>query len=166
MTLHELFDAAAARPEWVVSFFIILPVIAATMWWIAKDHGTDSPWRYVYSVLVYLTCIPGILAFSLAVYLFVFQRGDILNTDLTIQVLPILSMLLTLWLVRRNVDFKDIPWFDNISRMITIIFIAMIFMFLVDKIHIYSFTYVPLWQIVLIFVILVLLVRYAWARLF
>jgi hypothetical protein len=166
MTLQELFDAASAQPHFVIIYFIALPLVAAIMWWIAKDHGIESPWKYIYTALVYLACIPGILAFTFDIYMFIFQRGNILSTDINLQVLPILSMALTLWLIRKNIDFQEIPWFDNISRMITIIFSVLILMFLIDKIHIYSFTYVPLWQLLGIFVALILIVRYAWSRMF
>lgn len=166
MTLQDFFTWATNNYQLVALYFILIPVIAIILWWVAKGHGHESPWNYAYAILVYLVCIPGIFAFTLSLYIFIFQRGDVFQTNLLLQVLPVMSMVLTLWLIRRNVSFEQIPWFGNISRLITILFVAFILMFLADKIHIYSITFVPLWQIILIFIGLVLLIRYAWTKLF
>jgi len=166
MTLQQFFEWAGNNSGLVAGYFLLIPILAAIMWWVAQGHGHENPWRYIYSVLIYLVCIPGIFAFTLSLYIFVFQRGDIFQTDLLLQFLPILSMVVTLWLIRRNVSFDQIPWFDNISRLITILFITFILMFLADRVHIYSITFVPLWQIVLIFIALVVGIRYAWTKLF
>lgn len=166
MTLQDFFTWATNNYQLVALYFILIPVIAIILWWVAKGYGHESPWNYAYAILVYLVCIPGIFAFTLSLYIFIFQRGDVFQTNLLLQVLPVMSMVLTLWLIRRNVSFEQIPWFGNISRLITILFVAFILMFLADKIHIYSITFVPLWQIILIFIGLVLLIRYAWTKLF
>ena len=166
MNLGEFITWLGSEPQYIVGYFLLIPALAALMWFIAKDQGHLSPWRYVYSALIYLICIPGITAIAFNIYLFAFQRQDILSTDLFTQILPVLSMFVTLWLIRKNVEFDLIPGFDKISQLITIIFAVLFLMWLGDKVRIYSITFVPLWAIIGIFLGLILLIRYAWSRLF
>jgi len=116
--------------------------------------------------LIYAVCIPGVSAIAFNLYLFAFQRQDVFATDVLTQILPIISMVLTLWLVRKNVAFENIPGFDKISQLITIIASVLLILWLGDKVRIYTLSIVPLWVFLALFVGLILLIRYAWARLF
>ena len=166
MTLGEFIDWIGRDPKYIICFFLLIPVGAALMWFIAKDKGHISPWKYIYSILIYSVCIPGVSAVAFNLYLFVFQRQDVFAMDIFTQVMPILSMVLTLWLVRRNVAFESIPGFDKLSQLITIIFALLMLLWLGDRVRIYSITFVPLWMFILIFLGLILLIRYAWSKLF
>ncbi len=165
MTLGEFITWLGSSPQYIIGYFLLMPAMAALMWFIAKDQGHLSPWKYVYTTILYAVCIPGIASVAFNIYLFAFQRQDIYATNLFVQVLPILSMLVTIWLMKQNVDFKLLPGFDRLSQLITIIFCALLIMWLADKVRIYSFTYVPLWQILLILGGLILAIRYAWQKL-
>ncbi|MCO6459924.1 MAG: hypothetical protein J5I59_00855 [Saprospiraceae bacterium] len=166
MTLGEFITWIGSEPQYIVGYFILIPVLAALMWFIAKDQGHLSPWKYVYSVLVYAVCIPGVTAIAFNLYLFAFQRQDIFATEIFTQLLSILSMVITLLLIRKNVDFELIPGFSKISNLITIIASVLLILWLGDKVRIFSFTYVPLWMFIVMFVGLIILIRYAWAKLF
>lgn len=166
MTLGEFITWIGSEPQYIVGYFILIPVLAALMWFVSKDQGHLSPWKYIYSVLVYAVCIPGVTAIAFNLYLFAFQRQDIFATEIFTQLLPILSMVITLWLIRKNVDFELIPGFSKISNLITIIASVLLILWLGDKVHIFSFTYVPLWMFIVMFVGLIILIRYAWAKLF
>jgi len=166
MTLGEFVQWLGSAPQYIIGYFLLIPALAAMMWFIAADQGHASPWKYVYSVLIYAVCIPGITAIAFNLYLFAFQRQNIFSTDVFTQILPVLSMFLTLWLIRKNVSFALIPGFDKISQLITIIFAVLFLMWVGDKVRIYSITFVPLWMIIAIFVGMILLIRYAWSRLF
>ena len=80
MTLRELFDYLSANPTTVVGFFLLLPIIALLAGFIAKGEGHISPWKYLYSGLIYLVCVPGIFAAALAVYLFCSSRAGAFST--------------------------------------------------------------------------------------
>ena len=74
MTLGEFIDWIGRDPKYIICFFLLMPVGAALMWFIAKDKGHISPWKYIYSILIYSVCIPGVSAVAFNLYLFVFQR--------------------------------------------------------------------------------------------
>ena len=75
MTLRELFDYLSENPIAVIAYFAILLFTAILAGWMGKGDGHLSPWKYLYSAIVYLVCVPGIFAASLAVYLFLFEQG-------------------------------------------------------------------------------------------
>jgi hypothetical protein len=83
-----------------------------------------------------------------------------------IQLLPIFSMMLTLFLIRKNISIGDIPGAERLSALVTIISCTMIFMWILEKTHIYVFTTLPFQAVLIIFVVLFLLIRYSWARVF
>ena len=88
MTLQELFDYLSTNPQVVMMFFLGLPLTALLANFMGRGEGHISPWKYLYSALVFLACVPGIFAAALAVYLFLFERGhSIFQADLLTQVL-------------------------------------------------------------------------------
>ena len=99
MTLGEFFELCGRNPMLVLGYFILIPLIALLAMFFSKGEGHLSPWKYLYSVLIYLVCIPGIFAITLSVYLFLFERRSIMDTNMYTQVLPIFSMIVTIMLI-------------------------------------------------------------------
>ena len=166
MTLQELFNLIAASPAYVIFYFAIIPFAALLAGLLSKSEGHIAPWNILYSVLIYAVCIPGIFAVTLSVYFFLFERKSILQTDLYTQVLPIVSMVATLLIIRKNVDFDYIPGFDKISGLITMIAATLGIMWFIDRTHIYAITYLRFEVVLLIFFALLLLIRFGWSKLF
>ncbi len=61
MTLSEFFNLLAAHPAWIVAYFVLVPFTAFLAGVLGKGEGHLDPWKHLYSVLVYLSCVPGIL---------------------------------------------------------------------------------------------------------
>jgi len=166
MTLGELFNLIGNNPAYVLFFFCIIPFAALLAGLLGRGEGHLTPWKYLYAVLVYLICVPGIFAIAFNVYLFAFERGSIFDTNIYTQISPILSMILTLWIIRQNVDFDHIPGFDKISALITVIAATMILMWIFERTRIIVFTSIPFSVAILIFVGLLLVIRYGWKVMF
>jgi hypothetical protein len=164
MTLGQFFESVTQNPTTVQIYLFIVPFIAFLALIFGKGEGHLSPWKYLYSGLVYLSSIPGIFAVTLSVYLFLFERRSIMDTNIYTQILPVLCMLVTLWLIRRNVELKDIPGFDKIGGLVFIIVLSISMMWIMEKTHIFVFTIMPFYQFVLMFVAFLILVRYLWSR--
>lgn len=158
MTLRELFDYLNQHPESVVFYFLLIPLTALLAGILGRGEGSQNPWRYLYSALVFLVCIPGVFAAALAVYLFVFERGaSIFNVNLLTQVLPIASMILTLGIIRKNTAFEYIPGFSKISDLIFMIGAVFMLMYLIDRLHLIAWVYVPVqWLLVIVAGLLIL----------
>ena len=166
MTLRDLLVYVGNHPESVVLYFAILPIAALLLAWIAGVEGRNSPWNYLYSAIIYLSAVPGIFALSLNVYIFLFERGSIMNLDVYTQLLPILSMILTLGIVRRNVDLSYVPGFGKLSGLLMLIGATIGLMWLVDRTRIYAIVSMPFSVVILVFVVLMLVLRFGYRQTF
>lgn len=166
MTLGQFFDSVSADPSVVMFYFTAVPLTAFLALVFGKGEGHLSPWKYLYSGLIYMACIPGIFALTLSIYLFLFERTSIMDTNIYTQILPIFCMVITLWLVRRNVDLKYIPGFGRINGLMFMITALITLMWILEKTHIWVITFLPFYQFLLFFVVMLVLVRLGWSRMF
>jgi len=164
MTVGDFFQALSDNPSVVCFLFISVPLTAFLASIFGKNEGAVTPWKELYTTLVYLTCIPGIFAITLNVYYFLFEKQRIADASLYVQVLPIISMAITLWLIRKNVDFKDIPGFEKLGGLITILAAVIIFMWILEKTRIFVFTMIPFGYFIVFFIVLLVLIRVGWKK--
>ena len=165
MTIEQFLDILGRYPQVIILFLGFLPLASFIHGrYIAGARIAESPHRFVMSTLVYLACVPGIFAVTLSVYVFVFERRSIFQTDIYTQVLPIVSMIATLLIIRRTVDLDSIPGFDKITGLIVVIFAVFSIFWVLDKTHIWVVSYLPFWQGVLIFIGLLIAIRYGWTK--
>ena len=164
MTLGQFFETVSKEPSIVLFYFFALPFTAFLASIFGKNEGHLSPWKYLYTVLVYLACIPGIFAVTFNAYTFLFERQPIMQMNMMTQLLPILCMLITLWLIKKNVSLNDVPGFDKIGSLVFILTVLIIMMWILEKTHIFVFTFMPFYQFVLFFVGFLILIRWLWAR--
>jgi hypothetical protein len=164
MTLQQLFQRIGENPNFLLFYFLIIPIAAVIAGVLGKGEGHLSPWKYLYATLIYLVCVPGIFAVTLNVYFFLFERGDVMQTDIYIQILPVVIMLLTIFVIRRNVDLSILPGFDKISGLWFMLFATMFLMWLLEKIRIVVFSYLPFQYLIGIFTILFALIYLGWKK--
>ncbi|CAH0994631.1 hypothetical protein EMA8858_00743 [Emticicia aquatica] len=164
MTLQQLFQRIGDNPNFLLFYFLVIPLAAIMAGILGKNEGHLSPWKYLYSALIYLVSVPGIFAVALNAYFFLFQRGDVMQTDVYLQILPVIVMLVTIFLIRRNVDLSLVPGFDKISGLWFMLFSTMFLMWLLEKIHIVVFSYLPFQYLIGVFIILFALIYLGWRR--
>lgn len=166
MTLREFFDYLSEHPLAITGYFLLIPLIALFAGWVAQGDGHVSPWKYLYGLLVYAVCIPGIFSVALSIYLFLFERGgSIMNTNLLTQIIPVVSMVLSLSIIRRNVSFDQVPGFGKLSSLIMTIGAVFLLMYLLDRTHLIAFVMVPVQYLLLIVVGLLLVFRFGFRQL-
>ena len=164
MTLGEFLDALSQNPPILCFLFVAVPLTALLASIFGRKEGAKSPWKELYTILVYLTSIPGIFAITLNLYLFIFERQSILDTNIFTQIVPILSMGITLWLIRRNVSFDEIPGFDKLGGLIMLIAAIIILLWIIEKTHIFAITIIPFYFFVILFIVLLILIRVGWKK--
>ncbi|HJW28610.1 MAG TPA: hypothetical protein VJ508_05090 [Saprospiraceae bacterium] len=148
----------------LLGYFLLIPLVAVLAMIFNNGEGHLSPWKYLYSTLIYLVCVPGIFAVTLSIYFFLFERRSILDTNIYTQILPILSMILTIILIKKQVNLDLVPGFGKLSGLITIISVVMVLMWIIDKTRIYSITFMPFYVVVLILVVGFVLIRAGFKR--
>ena len=166
MTLKDFFDLLTANPAYVIFYFSIIPFAALLAGWLGKGEGHIAPWKYLYTTLIYLICVPGIFAITVSVYQFLFERRSIWEADVFTQVLPIISMILTLQIIRRNVDLDYIPGFDRLGGLVAIITAALAIMWFIDRLRIIAFTFIRFEFVILFLIGLIIIIRFGWSRAF
>ncbi|GAB3957014.1 hypothetical protein GCM10028805_48550 [Spirosoma harenae] len=167
MTLRDVFQVVSSQPGLL---FLLLTAIPAGAFlvnlWSGETAEDIIKWKYVYAGLIYLACIPGIFAVTLNIYLFLFERQSIWDMNLAIQLLPILTMVTTLMLIRRKIPFKYIPGFGKLSSFLTLIAALIGILWFIDRTRIYAISYIPFSYIVIGFIGLLLVIRFTWSRIF
>jgi hypothetical protein len=164
MTLRELFLSIGENQNYTIAFFVIIPICAFLVGLIGGQKDHLSPWKYIYTILIYLISIPGIFAVGLNFYFFLFQRRDIMETELLIQVLPVVSLIVTVAIMRNNVNLDFIPGFDKISGLWLMLFATMFFMWFLEKIHIVVFSYLPFQYLLGFFGVLFVVIYLGWRK--
>ena len=164
MTLQDLFQKISENPIILLSFFVSIPVLTILIGFISSGKGHLFPWKYFYAVLIYLVSIPGIFAVALNVYFFLFQRQDIMQTDIYLQIFPIVIMFATTFLIRKNVRLDYIPGFDRISGLWFILFATMLLMWFLEKIRIFVFSFLPFQYLIGAFGLLFFIIYLGWRR--
>ncbi len=124
MSINDLIEVAARHPLALLLSLGPLPVLAWVLGGMAGSEGERSPWKYLYSVLVYAACVPGIFAGVLTAYNLFFIRSNLLQVNVLVHGLPIVVMILTLVIIGKNVDTSRIPGFDRLSGLMLVIGIS------------------------------------------
>ena len=83
-----------------------------------------------------------------------------METNIYTQILPIAVMLLTFWLISRNVPFELIPGFDKLSGLLMIVLAILGIMWFLDRLRIVAFTYMPFHYVIIFLVLSFVAVRF------
>lgn len=138
MTARELTLVAEAYPWHLTAYFLALPIGSALLGIChGRKNGGLSPWKYLYSAIVYLACVPGLLAGVLIGYALFFTKQNLMDVDLLVFVMPVVSMTVTLILVSKRVDFDQVPGFDRLSGLMVMIAVTFILALAIIKTRIW-----------------------------
>ena len=165
MTLGDFFEICSNNPAILIFYVIAVPLTALLALIFGKGQAEMSPWKYLYTALVYLAAVPGIFSVTLNIYLFLFDQQSVMDTNIYTQILPILSMILTLYLIKKNISLDDVPGFDKLSGLLIVIIVILGIMWILDRTRILVITFVPLIWVVVILVALFVLARYGLQKL-
>lgn len=149
-------------------YFIALPIISfiMTLTHSKEDIKIKSGLKYIYSILIYLSCLPGIFSSVLTVYAMIFVEINLLTINILIYFLPIISMIATLVIIKRKILFNDIPGFGRLSALILLLLAIFIILFILHKLRILLIFSGPFFILIIGGIILYLLLRRSWSRLF
>ena len=140
MTARELINAMGEH-SWVLVIAFGLPTLLVLLMMIfhKKEGVAKGRWKYIYSVLVYLVCAPGILAAVLTCYTMFFTKESMLDVNMLVYLLPLFSMGATLALIWRLVGYENVPGFKRLSGLMTTIGMAFVIVLIISKTRIWLF---------------------------
>lgn len=166
MTLQQLFDWIGQNPTWIMIFFLSLPILSFVITWVIGEYSYQSPGKYIYSALIYAACTPGIFATLLVFYTLFFENKSLLEVNLFIYFLPILSMFTVLMILSRKLQLEHIPGFDKISGLVSMIVAASVVIFLLSRMRIWTVFVGSIWHLLGLFIVLLVVFRVGFKRLF
>ena len=166
MTINDLVGIAGQHPFVILLALGPLPVLA---WFLGNWSGSDgeySPWKYLYSILVYAACVPGILAAVLTGYSVFFLQSNLMQVNILVYGLPVVAMILTLVVIGKQVEFARIPGFDRLSGLMLILGISFAAALLIVKARIWIVFGSSLATLFVIAILAFILLKWGSAKLF
>ncbi len=161
MTIQEFIDALSDYSLFIFIGFVLVPVLSYGYGrLIAKDQGGESPHKYVYSVLIYLSSLPGVFACVLTAYALFIMRSSLLTVNVVVYMAPIASMVATIILIRKNVDLDDVPGFDRIMGLFIVMGISFFIALMIHKLVIVAFIGSSIFTVLILFVGLFVALKY------
>lgn len=140
MTTRDFIHIADHHPFVLAGVFIAPPVVT---WLVGMMHpkgqGGVSPWKFIYAVLVYLACVPGLFSAVITAYTLFISRENLLDASLLVYFLPIVSMVVTLIFIRKNVSFDEVPGFDRLSGLMVMVGCSFAIALAIEKTRIFIF---------------------------
>ncbi len=147
MNVETFMDALVFDKVQVILFFVLLPAIVLGLNRIAQSHANDSPYKYAYSTLIYLSASVGSLSAAFWVYSMAFQHKKLSELDFFIYYLPMLGMMLNFWLVGMKANIKTLPWFGELSELLLLVSVS--FGMLLVILHFQWLPFQFIWQVFL-----------------
>lgn len=137
MTIAGLAEFLAQYPFIVAAIFAAPPLLSLLLGVMhGKGNGGGAPWKYAYTLLLYVSCVPGIFAAMLTAYLLLFQNADMTKVNVLVYFLPIASMIATLVLVKRNVaEFTRVPGFGRLAGLMLMMGLSFGVAFVLHRLH-------------------------------
>ncbi len=124
----------------LLAIFIFPPLFAWIISLMHKErYGVRSPWKYFYSFIIYIITVPGILSCVMCAYSIFIIRQNLLRVNIFVYFLPIISMVATLIIVGRNVDWSRIPGVDRLYALMIFLVISFGLALAIQKTRIFIF---------------------------
>ena len=164
MTIAELLAWIGDHELVTIVYLVAIPLIALWLGWMSKDRGAYAPWCILYSILIYLICVPGISSLLLFLGRYLVGDANLLEIDLLFYVGLPLSMIITLLIIRRSVPLREIPGFSTITGFLLMLFGLMAVGYLLERFRIVFFSRVHVGWIALLLAGFPLLVWIGWRQ--
>ncbi|MEM6700224.1 MAG: hypothetical protein AAF599_17605, partial [Bacteroidota bacterium] len=94
-----------------------------------------------------------------------FENKSLLEVNLFIYFLPILSMIAVLTILSRKLQLEHIPGFDKISGLVFMIVAVSLVVFLLSRMRIWTVFVGSIWHLLGLFVVLLIVFRVGFKRL-
>ena len=160
MTLRDFFDYISLNPDYILYYFLGLPVLAAIIGILSHKSGASSPYRELFMIVIYAVTIPGIFALFLNIYIFLFENRSIMDMNIYMQILPVVSMIATLLIIKHYVNFDAIPGFGKISGLMMMISAVIVLLWILDRFRVIAFVYMPFYYLIILVVLLLIAINY------
>lgn len=167
VTVRDFIDLLSTNPWILVAVLLLPPLLTGIVGLLhGRADGAQTPWRYLYALLVYWTCIPGIFAAVLTAYSLFFVHENLLQANVLIYFLPIAAMLVTLVLIGKQASIQNLPGFDRLSGLMVMLAVSFVLALAIEKTRLFLFFGAPVATLVLVAAFLFALLKWGSYMLF
>ena len=143
MPLRELLGGAFFGSGWWFGLLAGPALVALLLSFGPARHRRPfpppKPLAWLYAVLIYVTSVPGVFALTLTLYTLLFTSETLLDVNLSVYGLPILTMGLTLGFLNRVVDFDLLPGFERLSGLMVLMAVSFAIVFVLFRLRVFLF---------------------------
>lgn len=125
MSVNEFLNYLASHTTWLLGFFALVPAAAFLLSMVYRPLAKRTATDYILSTLIYLAAVPGMFSSILVCYSLFFSRQDLLNVNVVLYFLPILTMAFVFVVIGRKADMNKLPGFDSLAGLM--ILLALVF---------------------------------------
>ena len=150
----------------VLAFFLAPPIIVLALG-LGRRRGrlAYSPRRYLFTIIIYWVSLPGILAGLLTGYTLFFLRQNLLQVNVVLYFLPLVSMIVTLVLIRRQVEWDDVPGVERLFAFITLIALTFFIMLAILKMRLLVLFHGSIFLLALVGLVCYLILKFSFKKL-
>ncbi len=146
-------------PLYIGAFMGAPPLLALIVGFFYKPGYIVRPADYLYSILVYMVCIPGVFSCVLIAYTLFFTHGNLLRVSVWVYFMPVIAMIATLSIIKRKTTFKRLPGFDHLAGLMIVIGVTFVILLLIYKTRIFIGFFSSLFSLLLFGVFLFILLK-------
>ena len=162
MTIEDLIAKLAGVNSYILLTLFLAPPILALILGRGHRHRPVglSPWRYLYTVVIYWVSLPGILSGLLTGYTLFFIRQNLLQVNVVTYFVPLISMIITLIIIRRQVSWDEIPGVERLLAFIALIALTFFIMLVILKMRVWVLFHGSIFLLAVIALVCYLLIKF------
>jgi hypothetical protein len=164
MSVNEFLMLLSRYHVFIIGYFILIPVLALLAGFTYRPSFRLTFRDYLFSVLVYLAGVPGMLSASLLFYSFFIIRKNILEMNVLFYVLPLISMAIVFLLIGRKTDYDRLPGFGRLWGLMLIMALVCIIVLFLYRLRFFIGFFASIQSLLIIAVIIFFLFKFAGAK--
>lgn len=166
MTVNDFMALLDRHALILLGYFTLLPVLSLITGLVYRRERELTLGDYLYSTLIYLSGIPGILALTLTFYTLFVSRTNLMEVSLILYFVPVISMIAVFILIHRKTDFGHLPGFERLSGLMLLIAIVCIATLFLYRLRIYMVFFGSMQSLLIAGIVLFIIFRIAVRKVF
>lgn len=164
-SLNDLTQFLATKRTALLVWFLLPPALTLLLG-IGRHRSQPLPhWQaWLYSAFVYAVTLPGMLAVALLLYGLLFSGQNLLQLDLFVHFLPVLSMIVTLMLLTRQIKLRNLPGFGSILGLMVLFGSLFLILLILARMRIWIGFFGPIGSLLVVGLAVFLAIRWALRR--
>lgn len=165
MSVNQFLESLSQYQLHLGAVMVGIPLFCLLLNLTQTKASVRKPVHYVYSTAIFATAIPGLFAGIIVFYSLFFIKANLLNSNVVLYFLPIISMAATFLIVGRRVGFDILPGFQRLSGLMMLLGIICLLVFFLYRLRFIIGFFASIEQLLVIGVILYVIAKVGLARL-